>query len=101
MGFRPHGRGPRWTSQRAWDRDPACRQDDLIIALPPGELFSETNDRSVAILLTYGMARILPPGDAEAREEYLAAPYRAYTPSDPVRPVMIAGDISVYWKPPI
>jgi hypothetical protein len=25
---------------------------------PPGELYSETNDNSVAILLTYGMARL-------------------------------------------
>jgi competence protein ComEC len=30
-----------------------------VIALPPGELFSETNDNSVAILLTYGTARVL------------------------------------------
>jgi competence protein ComEC len=36
---------------------------------PPGELFSETNDNSVAILLTYGTARVLLAGDAEAREE--------------------------------
>jgi competence protein ComEC len=40
-----------------------------IIAPPPGELFPETNDNSVAILLTYGTARILLAGDAEAREE--------------------------------
>jgi beta-lactamase superfamily II metal-dependent hydrolase len=39
----------------------------------PGELFFETNDNSVAILLTYGSARILLAGDAEAREEeYMA-----------------------------
>jgi hypothetical protein len=31
----------------------------------------------------------------------VAAPYRAYTPGDAVRPVMIAGDIPVYWKLPI
>jgi hypothetical protein len=30
-----------------------------MIAPPPGELFSETNDNSVAILLTNGMARPL------------------------------------------
>jgi hypothetical protein len=44
-----------------------------------GELFSETNDNSVAILLTYGPARVLLlAGDAEAREEqYMAGgPYR-------------------------
>jgi len=48
-----------------------------VIATPPGELFSETNDNSVAILLTYGAARILLAGDAEAREEeYMASgPY--------------------------
>jgi competence protein ComEC len=48
-----------------------------IIAPPPGELFSETNDNSVAILLTYGTARVLLAGDAAAREEeYMAnGPY--------------------------
>jgi beta-lactamase superfamily II metal-dependent hydrolase len=48
-----------------------------VIAPPPGELFSETNDNSVAILLTYGTARVLLAGDAEAREEeYMASgPY--------------------------
>jgi len=48
-----------------------------VIAPPPGELFSETNDNSVAILLSYGTARILLAGDAEAREEeYMASgPY--------------------------
>jgi competence protein ComEC len=40
-----------------------------VIAPPPGELFSETNDNSVAILLTYGPARILLAGHAEVREE--------------------------------
>ncbi len=33
---------------------------------PPGELFSETNDNSVALLLTYGTARVLLAGDAAA-----------------------------------
>jgi hypothetical protein len=28
-----------------------------VVGPPPGELFSETNDNSVAILLTYEMAR--------------------------------------------
>jgi len=47
-----------------------------VIAPPPSELFSETNDNSVAILLTYGTARILLAGDADAREEYMAnGPY--------------------------
>ncbi len=48
-----------------------------VIAPPPGELFSETNDNSVAILLSYGSARVLLAGDAEAREEeYMAnGPY--------------------------
>jgi beta-lactamase superfamily II metal-dependent hydrolase len=35
---------------------------------PPGELYSKTNDNSVAILLTYGMARVLLAGDAKARK---------------------------------
>jgi competence protein ComEC len=47
-----------------------------IIAPPTdaeGGLFSEINDNSVAILLTYGTARILLAGDAEANEEeYMA-----------------------------
>ncbi len=48
-----------------------------VIAPPPGELFSETNENSVAVLITYGTARILLAGDAEAREEeYMAGgPY--------------------------
>jgi beta-lactamase superfamily II metal-dependent hydrolase len=42
-----------------------------------GGLFSEINDNSVAILLTYGTARVLLAGDAEANEEeYMAnGPY--------------------------
>jgi len=40
-----------------------------VIAPPPGELFSETNDNSVAILLTYGTARVLLAGDVQTREE--------------------------------
>jgi competence protein ComEC len=51
------------------------------VVAPPteaeGGLFSETNDNSVGILLTYGTARILLAGDAEAKgEEYMAGgPY--------------------------
>lgn len=37
-----------------------------VIASPPGELFSETNDNSVAILLTYGTTCVLLADDAEA-----------------------------------
>ena len=36
------------------------------------ELLGETNDNSVAILLTHGTARVLLAGDAEAKEEYVA-----------------------------
>jgi beta-lactamase superfamily II metal-dependent hydrolase len=47
-----------------------------VIAPPPGELFSETNDNSVAILLTYDAARVLLAGDAEATKEHMAGgPY--------------------------
>ena len=51
-----------------------------VIAPPTdaeGGLFSKINDNSVAILLTYGTARILLAGDAEANEEeYMAnGPY--------------------------
>jgi competence protein ComEC len=45
-----------------------------VISPPPGELFSEVNDNSVALLLTYGMARVLLAGDAEEKaEEYMAS----------------------------
>ena len=45
-----------------------------VIALPIGEHLSETDDNSVAILLTYGTARVLLAGDAEGRkEEYMAS----------------------------
>jgi hypothetical protein len=33
----------------------------------------ETNDNSVAILLSCGTARVLLAGDAEAREEYMTS----------------------------
>jgi hypothetical protein len=38
-----------------------------VIGPPPGELFSETNDNSVELLLTYATARVLLAGDAKAR----------------------------------
>jgi competence protein ComEC len=40
-----------------------------VIAPPPGNLFEESNDNSVATLLTFGTARILLAGDAEKKEE--------------------------------
>jgi competence protein ComEC len=43
-----------------------------VIAPPTdaeGGLFSEINDNSVAILLTYGTARVVLAGDAEVVEE--------------------------------
>ncbi len=44
-----------------------------VIAPPPDQLFSETNDNSVGILLTHGSARILLAGDAEKKsEEYMS-----------------------------
>jgi hypothetical protein len=53
-------------------RDAKTRTD--VIGPPPGEPFSETNDNSVAILLTYGRAHVLLAGDAEGREEeYMAS----------------------------
>src|SRR5918998_1723367 len=65
-----------------------------VVGPPPGGLFGETNDNSVALLLTHGTARVLLAGDAEAREEeYMAfGPYtgpltsstsRYHTHSDP------------------
>jgi competence protein ComEC len=45
-----------------------------VIGPPPGELYSDTNNNSVATLLTYATARVLLAGDAEAREEeYMAS----------------------------
>ena len=45
-----------------------------VIAPPPGQLFSETNDNSVGILLTLGSARVLLAGDAEKKsEEYMSS----------------------------
>jgi hypothetical protein len=65
-----------------------------VIAPPPGELFSETNDNAVAILLTYGTARVLSASAAEAREEKhrravrtrglkRSSPFRNYSHSEP------------------
>ena len=51
-----------------------------VIAPPPGKLLRETNDNSVAILLSYGTAHLLLIGDAEAREEQHSDLYtRPYT----------------------
>jgi len=53
----------------------------MDVISPPSEaeggLFSESNDNSVAVLLTYGTARLLFAGDAEEKaEEYMAnGPY--------------------------
>jgi beta-lactamase superfamily II metal-dependent hydrolase len=76
---------PPWSARRPDSEDPGKRVESWlkggiyadVIAPPPGELFSETNDNSVAILLSYGGARVLLAGDAEAREEeYMASgPY--------------------------
>ncbi len=48
-----------------------------VISPPLGELFSETNDNSVGLLLTFGSARVLLAGDAEKKsEEYMSnGPY--------------------------
>lgn len=69
----------RLTSKVRPDRDGGGALADIIA--PPtdaeGGHFSETNDNSVGILLTYGTARVLLAGDAEAKgEEYMATgPY--------------------------
>jgi len=44
-----------------------------VIAPPPGELFSETNDNSVAILLSYGTARVLLGWRCRGGEEFRRA----------------------------
>jgi beta-lactamase superfamily II metal-dependent hydrolase len=61
--------------RRLGKENPSWSWADLeltVIAPPPGELFSETNDNSVAILLSYGTARVLLSGDTQAREEHMA-----------------------------
>ncbi len=47
------------------------------VIAPPGELFSQTNDNSVAILLRYGRTRVLLAGGTEASEEehMVSGPY--------------------------
>ncbi len=43
-----------------------------VISPPPDKLFSETNDNSVGILLTFGASLVLLAGDAEKKaEEYM------------------------------
>ncbi len=45
-----------------------------VLSPPPDEFFSETNDNSVGILLTFGTARVLLAGDAEKKgEEYMSS----------------------------
>jgi beta-lactamase superfamily II metal-dependent hydrolase len=39
-----------------------------VIAPPPGELLSETNDNSVAILLSYGTIHALLAGNTEVKK---------------------------------
>ncbi|QYJ16246.1 ComE operon protein 3 [Rubrobacter xylanophilus DSM 9941] len=48
-----------------------------VLNPPPGGFFSSSNDNSVALLLTYGRARVLLGGDAERQaKEYMAnGPY--------------------------
>jgi hypothetical protein len=53
--------------------------EDVIVP-PPGDLFSETNDNSVAILLSHGTPRVLLAGDAVAREKDYSRAVRARGP---------------------
>ncbi|MGB3683995.1 MAG: ComEC/Rec2 family competence protein [Rubrobacteraceae bacterium] len=50
--------------------------DVVVVAPPPeseGGLFSDSNENSVSLLLTFGEARVLLPGDAESQaEEYIS-----------------------------
>jgi hypothetical protein len=55
---------------RRWRRTGDIKVNADVIAPPPGELFSETNDNSRAILLTYGHD-LRPARDGEDREEYV------------------------------
>ena len=41
---------------------------------------------------------LIPVSAAVRSDEYVAGPHRAPTLGDPVQPVVIAGDILVYWK---
>jgi beta-lactamase superfamily II metal-dependent hydrolase len=75
------------------DERTAEAQECLVdIAPPPGELFSETNDNWVTILLPYGTARVLLVGDAETRVTWRAvharglkrsSTFRNYTHTEP------------------
>jgi beta-lactamase superfamily II metal-dependent hydrolase len=71
------GHRPRSARHGNVVRATGCFWSHVSVIAPPteaeGGLFSEINDNSVAILLTYGTARILLAGDAEANEEeYMA-----------------------------
>jgi hypothetical protein len=44
-----------------------------VIAPLPGELYSESNDNPVAILLSYAKARVPFAGDTSVREEHMAS----------------------------
>ena len=47
--------------------------DVTVVAPPVGELFSDANENSVSLLLTFGEARVLLTGDAENQaEEYMS-----------------------------
>jgi beta-lactamase superfamily II metal-dependent hydrolase len=54
-------------------RRAGCVRTNTDVIAPPtdaeGGLFAETNDNSVGILLTYGTARVLLAGDAEAKSD--------------------------------
>jgi beta-lactamase superfamily II metal-dependent hydrolase len=44
-----------------------------VLSPPPGEAFPDSNENSIATLLTFGEARVLLAGDAEGKaEEYMA-----------------------------
>jgi hypothetical protein len=66
-----------------------------VIAPPPGELFSETNDNSVAFLLSYGTTGVLlvgtpKPGrrnswlEVRTRDLKRSSTFRNYTHSEPM-----------------
>jgi competence protein ComEC len=64
--------GRVFASTRSW-RSNWVGLELTVIAPPPGEHFSETNDNSVAILLIYGTTRVLLAGETEVREEHMAS----------------------------
>jgi hypothetical protein len=50
------------------------RREVINLTGTESDLFTETNDNSVAIFLSYGAARVLLADDAEAREQdYVAS----------------------------